>query len=113
MSRSGDERLDDIEAAITRCFNYRSALDSDDTHLMAFDAILRNLGVIGEAAKSLPDGFTSQHPDVPWPAIAGLRNVIVHEYFRIDTPMIIDILDNHLSRLERAIASAKHAPETH
>lgn len=109
MTRSLEERLNDIQAAVTRCFAYRSALDSDDTRLMAFDAILRNLGVIGEAVKSLPDDFTAHHPDVPWPAIAGLRNVIVHEYFRIDTAVITDILDNHLSALESAVVPPRQS----
>lgn len=110
MSRSIEERLNDIDAAIKRCREYRPALDSDDTRLMAFDAILRNLGIIGEAVKSLPEDFTNQHPDVMWHAIAGLRNVIVHEYFRIDTTVITDILDNYLSALQDAVASPRHSP---
>lgn len=107
MSREPGERLGDINAAIRRCNDYRRELDAGDSTLaaMAFDAILRNLGVIGEAVKSLPDDFTSQHPEVPWPAIAGLRNVIVHEYFRIDAAVITDILDNHLPALEEAIST--------
>jgi uncharacterized protein with HEPN domain len=46
---------------------------------MARDAILRNLAVIGEAARSLPAEVKLRSPDTPWPSIAGLRNVVVHE----------------------------------
>lgn len=46
---------------------------------MAYDAVLRNLAVIGEAVKSLPDDFKQRRADTPWPSIAGLRNVVVHE----------------------------------
>ncbi|MBM7515770.1 uncharacterized protein with HEPN domain [Nocardioides nitrophenolicus] len=66
---------------------------------MAYDAILRNLAVIGEAVKALPADFKADHPEVPWPSIAGLRNVVVHEYFRIDVEVIRDILGQPLSDL--------------
>jgi uncharacterized protein with HEPN domain len=66
---------------------------------MAYDAILRNLAVIGEAVKALPDDFKREHGGTPWPSIAGLRNVVVHEYFRVNPDMIRDIVDNQLAPL--------------
>ncbi len=50
---------------------------------MAYDAVLRNLGVIGEAVRTLPPETRDAMPDVPWPSLAGLRNIVVHEYFRV------------------------------
>jgi uncharacterized protein with HEPN domain len=50
---------------------------------MAYDAVLRNLAVIGEAVRSLPGETREAMPDVPWASIAGLRNIVVHEYFRV------------------------------
>lgn len=70
---------------------------------MAYDAILRNLAVIGEAVRALPEQTKSTIPGVPWASIAGLRNVVIHEYFRIDTDMIIDIIDEHLGALATAL----------
>lgn len=99
MSRSDDERLDDIRAAISRCIAYREHLDSSELGLMAYDAVLRNLAVIGEAVKSLPDEFKQKHAATPWASIAGLRNVVVHEYFRVKPDLIRDILDNQLAPL--------------
>lgn len=99
MSRSDAERLEDIRAAISRCVAYRDHLDSAELGAMAYDAVLRNLAVIGEAVKSLPDDFKQEHADTPWPSIAGLRNVVVHEYFRVDPDMIRDIVDNQLAPL--------------
>lgn len=96
MSRSEDQRLSDIRAAVARCLAYRDHLDSAELGAMAYDAILRNLAVIGEAVKTLPQEFRQQHPDTPWPSLAGLRNVVVHEYFRVDPDMIRDIVDNRL-----------------
>lgn len=63
---------------------------------MAYDAVLRNLAVIGEAVKSLPDDFKQRHAATPWPSIAGLRNVVVHEYLRVDPDMIREVVDDLL-----------------
>lgn len=97
MSRADAERLDDIRSAVTRCLAYRDHLDSDEHSSMAYDAILRNLAVIGEAVRALPTDLKQQHPGVPWASIAGLRNVVVHEYFRVDPAMIKDVVDNQLA----------------
>jgi uncharacterized protein with HEPN domain len=47
------------------------------------DAVIRNLEVIGEATKSLSDELRAQHPEVPWSRIAGMRDVLIHEYFGV------------------------------
>jgi uncharacterized protein with HEPN domain len=66
---------------------------------MAYDAVLRNLAVIGEAVRSLPSETRALVPDVPWAAIAGLRNVVVHEYFRVDPDVVVDIVRRQLGPL--------------
>lgn len=72
--------MEDIRTAIARCIDYRDHLDSPELGAMAYDAILRNLAVIGEVVRSLPDEVKQAHAGTPWPSIAGLRNVVVHEY---------------------------------
>jgi uncharacterized protein with HEPN domain len=57
------------------------------------------VAVIGEAVKALPDDFKREHAGTPWPSIAGLRNVVVHEYFRVNPDLIRDIVDNQLAPL--------------
>jgi uncharacterized protein with HEPN domain len=57
---------------------------------MAFDAILRNLAVIGEAVRALPDETISSTPSVPWTSIAGLRNIV----------------ENYLDQLAQALRDA-------
>lgn len=99
MSRSELERVADILAAIERCQSYEPHLRSGEFASMAYDAVLRNLAVIGEAVRALPDATRDQFPDVPWAAIAGLRNVVVHEYFRVNPDLIIDIVENQLGPL--------------
>ncbi len=71
---------------------------------MAYDVVLRNLAVVGVAVKALPDDFKQEHADTPWTSIAGLRNVVVHENFRVNPDMIRDIVDNQLAPLLDDIA---------
>lgn len=102
MSRAEEERFADILEAIQRCQDYVPHLRSDDLASMAYDALLRNLAVIGEAVRSLPSETREAMPDVPWASIAGLRNIVVHEYFRVTPDLILDIVDRE--RVELALA---------
>lgn len=54
--------------------------------------------------KALPDNFKQERPGTPWASIAGLRNVVVHEYFRVNPDLIRDIVDNQLAPLLDDIA---------
>lgn len=106
MSRSDDQRSADIRHAIETIDQYRAHLDGPDKAIeqMATDAILRNLGVIGEAARALSDGYKAERPEIPWRSIIGLRNVVIHEYFAIRPALIRDIVDNELGELRRAMS---------
>jgi uncharacterized protein with HEPN domain len=64
------------------------------------DAVVRNLEVIGEAARQLPEDFTKRHSHVPWNKIAGLRNRIVHDYFGLDLEIIWQIIHHDLPPLK-------------
>jgi uncharacterized protein with HEPN domain len=105
MSRPTPERIADIIAAVQRAQQYQVYLVGDNPlKSMAYDAVLRNLAVIGEAVRSLP-AECRQTESVPWSSIIGLRNIVVHEYFRVDETVIIDILENHLQTLLNALTS--------
>ncbi|MWV58250.1 HepT-like ribonuclease domain-containing protein [Rathayibacter sp. VKM Ac-2754] len=105
MSRSSDDRFSDMLAAIERGLEYRAYLEEENALLsgMALDAVLRNLAVIGEAVRTLPEAELRSFADVPWASIAGLRNVIVHEYFRIQPALIVEIVDDELVPLAAAL----------
>ncbi len=64
-----------------------------------FDAVLRNLEVIGEAASQVPVPFRERHPEIPWRQIVGLRNVVVHRYFAVDPETVWTIVDGQLPSL--------------
>jgi uncharacterized protein with HEPN domain len=68
----------------------------------AFDAILYDLLVIGEAVRSLPQELRDSEPGVPWSGIVGMRNVIAHEYFRIRSEVISTTIDEPLAMLRGA-----------
>ncbi len=110
MSRTAQERIDDILVAIARCQRFIALVgpECDDPDLvdMAEDAIERNLQIIGEAATHLPDAVTAAHPDVPWPQIRGFRNILVHQYFGVDIEIVRDVVDNHLPPLADSLRRA-------
>ncbi|WP_259803572.1 DUF86 domain-containing protein [Brachybacterium muris] len=86
-----------------RCEEYSPYLRSEEHSTMAYDAVLRNLAVIGEAVRSLPEETRRSKPGVPWAAIAGLRNIVIHEYFRVDAHLVLDIVDNQLADLAQQL----------
>lgn len=59
--------------------------------------------VIGEAVKHLAPETRESAPGIPWADVAGLRDLIAHEYFRIETQRMLDIVERDLPALDRAI----------
>ena len=80
----------------TEGMTYSSFLRDERT----VDAVVRNLEVLGEAARQLPEEFASGHPDVPWRKIAGLRNRVVHDYFGLDLDIVWRIIQSDLVPLQ-------------
>lgn len=67
------------------------------------EAVIRNLEIIGEASRHVPQPVQSAYPEVDWPGIASLRNTLIHEYFGIDLEIIWDIIQNEVSPLEAQV----------
>ncbi|MCB1264094.1 MAG: DUF86 domain-containing protein [Mycobacterium sp.] len=66
-------------------------------------AILREIGIIGEAVNALPEGLTGQRPEIAWRQIGAMRNFLIHEYFNIDAAVVEDVIDNDLDPLSAAV----------
>ena len=64
---------------------------------------MRNLAVIGEAVKKLPASIRAQHPDVPWKEIAGMRDVLIHDYVSVDIALVWDTTQRDLPVLQAAV----------
>ncbi len=71
---------------------------------MAFDALLYRLVVIGEAVKALPAELLARQPQVPWPEIARLRDLLAHHYYRVDAQIIRRTVETPLADLQQAVA---------
>lgn len=80
--------------------------DADpDIARMAIDALVRNLEIIGEAVSRLSPALRSAHQDVPWRAIIGMRNTLIHQYFDVDTSVAIEAVEKDLDPLEEVLRS--------
>lgn len=68
------------------------------------DAVLRNLEVIGEAARHVPEPIRQRYEDIPWAQITGMRNVLAHEYFGVRLPLIWRTVRVSLPQVKPAFA---------
>ncbi|HEX9504217.1 MAG TPA: DUF86 domain-containing protein [Patescibacteria group bacterium] len=94
--------LADIVDSINLIESYTANLNKEDFFHSEEkqDAVVRRLGIIGEAVKNLPEDFKAQHKDVPWSKAAGMRNIIIHEYFDVDVDITWKVLKEHLPELK-------------
>lgn len=70
----------------------------DDTRTQ--DAVIRNLEIIGEAAKNISDDFKTKHATVDWNGVAGMRDKLIHHYFGVNLDIVWDVAKTKLPDLE-------------
>lgn len=97
--------LEDILEACNNIQKYVSSADEDDftENQMIVDAVVRNLEIIGEAAKNLPDSVREKKSSIEWRKIQGLRNILIHEYFGVDLEILRDIVKNKIPELQTEV----------
>jgi uncharacterized protein with HEPN domain len=76
-----------------------SNIDEFINNWVVLDAIVRNLEIIGEAIKNIPSSIKEKYPDIEWKKIAGLRDILTHEYFGINYNILWDIVKNKIPKL--------------
>lgn len=106
MSRDEQERLRDIQdaiAAIRAHLEHAVETTAAKEDPLLHDALLFQFVVIGEAVKNLSPKTRESAPEIPWNDIAGLRDLIAHEYFRIDIHRVLEIVERDLPPLEQTI----------
>ena len=98
MPRDYKIYLEDMREAGEKIRRYSSghSLNSFSADEKTVDAVVRNLEILGEAAKRVPEDVRLANPQVDWYRISGLRDILIHQYFGIDLVIVWDIIENKL-----------------
>lgn len=101
MSRSWDFFLRDILESAQKVHRYTQALNMEAfvQDEIIYDAVLRNLEIIGEAAKKIPSEIRDRYPQIDWRRMAGLRDVLAHTYFGLDDETLWNIIREKVPQL--------------
>lgn len=104
--RNDRERLLDILEAIERAGRYasrgREALEKDE---LVETWVIHHIQIIGEAAGKVSEDLRKAHPEVPWPQICAMRNILVHDYFGVDIDEVWATVERDLPDLKQKIAT--------
>lgn len=76
------------------------------------DAVVRRLEICGEAIKNIPKSFREKYPKIPWKEIAGMRDILIHEYFGVDFELTWKIVQKELPKLKIEISRILREMET-
>ncbi len=110
MSRSVQLYVNDILVSCDKILRYTAGLSFkgfiEDER--TFDAVVRNLQLIGEAVKNLPNDLFDRYPEIEWRKIAGLRNILVHAYFTVENEIIWDVVQSKIPALRASIVKIQY-----
>ena len=102
MKRVIADYIEDIIDAMERAtdfvkgMTYKKFVQDDKTTF----AVVRALEIIGEAVKNIPDGVRKDYPKMPWKDMAGMRDIVIHEYFGVELKIIWKTVKNKIPKLK-------------
>lgn len=97
--------IEDIQEAIRRIevYTLHKTFEEFAEDIRTIDAVVRNLMIIGEAVKNIPQDTKSKHDDIPWEEIIGMRNKVIHEYFGVDEDILWETIKEDIPELKKRI----------
>ncbi len=102
--RSDNQLLHDILESITEVLDTTPATQVEfDANKLIGTYVLRHIQIIGEASWRLSQSLKNQHPHVPWKKIAGMRHVLVHDYFEVNWTRVYETARDHVPVLKPQI----------
>jgi uncharacterized protein with HEPN domain len=99
-------RLEHIAEAIQRLQVHAGDLSEEELEqdVLRYYGIVKNIEIIGEAARMLTEQFKLEHPEVDWRSIGDMRNFLVHEYFQVDSEVVFSVIHNEIPELQSHIS---------
>ncbi len=107
MSRDWTFYLEDILECSGKVLTYTQGMTLDEfrNNDLVFDAVVRNLEIIGEAAKHLPGEATAMMPDIEWSKAAAFRDIIAHHYFGLNVNVVWDVVQNKIPEIVQSASA--------
>lgn len=109
MSRRAEQRIDDIIGCCEKILRFTSGMNQNSLaeQELVMDAVLRNIEIIGEATKHLPEEIRVRMPGIAWKDIAGMRDWISHVYYRVDDEIVWNAVETKIPELLRTLRAFK------
>ncbi|AEH48263.1 DUF86 domain-containing protein [Parageobacillus thermoglucosidasius] len=105
MQRNPKVFLEDILSAANKIQKYTKNMDYEaflDNELVC-DAVIKNILVIGEATKNIPEQIRQANPHIEWRKMSGMRDMMIHGYFSINYRIVWDVVINKIPTLKQEI----------
>jgi len=94
--------LTDILTAIIEVDQFIAGMTFDqfEEDRKTINAVIRSLEVLGEATKHIPASYRNKHPDIPWSKMAGMRDVLIHDYMGVDLMTVWKVAKERLPEIK-------------